>query len=85
MQPGFLCKLVLISCTLCYSLLDHVDPPRLPALKALLEFAKKKGHFIFDGEYYDQVDVVAMGSPLDPVLANIFIMFYVPSRGAMGE
>ena len=28
---------------------------------------------MFDGQYYDQVDGVAMGSPLRPVLANIFM------------
>ena len=39
----------------------------------LLEFATKKSHFIFDGQYYDQIDGVAMGSPLGPVLANIFM------------
>ena len=26
---------------------------------------------MFDGQFYDQVDGVAMGSPLGPVLANI--------------
>lgn len=31
------------------------DPPTMPrsALKGLLEFATKKSHFIFDGDYYD--------------------------------
>ena len=45
------------------------DPPTLPrsVLKVLLEFATKKNHFIFNGQYYDQIDGVAMGSPLDPV------------------
>ena len=49
------------------------DPPALPplVLKTLLEFATKKSHFVFDGHYYDQIDDVAMGSPLGPVLANI--------------
>ena len=28
---------------------------------------------IFDGQYYDQIDGVAMGSPLGPVSANIFM------------
>ena len=51
------------------------DPPSLPrhVLKDLLLFATKKSHFVFDGNYYDQIDGVAMGSPLGPVLANIFM------------
>ena len=50
------------------------DPPALPkvVLRKLLEFATKKSHFLFDGKYYDQIDGVAMGSPLGPV-ANIFV------------
>ena len=42
-------------------------------LRKLMEFATKKGHFLFDGKYYDQIDGVAMGSPLGPVSANIFM------------
>ena len=38
-----------------------------------VEFATKKSHFIFDGQYNDQIDGVAMGSPLGPILANIFM------------
>ena len=51
------------------------NPPTLPrpALKKLLEFATKKSHFIFEGQYYDQIDCVTMGSRLGPVLANIFM------------
>ena len=33
----------------------------------------RENHFIFDGELYDQIDGVAMGSPLGPTLANIFM------------
>ena len=42
-------------------------------LHRLLCFSAKKSHFLFDGAIYDQVDRVAMGSPLGPVLANIFM------------
>lgn len=57
------------------------DPPTLPrtVLKDLLEFATKKSHFIFYGQYYDQIDGVAMGSPLGPVLANIFMCHFEES------
>ena len=41
-------------------------------LKRLFEFATKETHFLFKGNFYDQVDGVAMGSPLAPVLANLF-------------
>ena len=33
-------------------------------------------HFIFNSKFYNQIDGVAMGFPLAPVLANIFIGFY---------
>ena len=40
--------------------------------KYLLTLATKESYFLFDGELYQQVDSVAMGSPLGPSLANIF-------------
>ena len=39
----------------------------------LFLFATAETHFLFDGFYYDQIDGVAMGSLLAPVLANLFI------------
>ena len=33
----------------------------------------KANHFLFGDKLYDQVDGVAIGSPLGPVLANIFM------------
>ena len=41
--------------------------------KKLLELAVKENHFIFSDQLYDQIDGVAMGSPLGPTLANIFM------------
>ena len=42
-------------------------------LKKLFLFATSQNHFLFQGQYYDQIDGVAMGSPLGPVLANLFM------------
>ena len=41
--------------------------------KTLLELCTKKLHFSFNGSMYQQIDGVAMGNPLGPVLANIFM------------
>ena len=43
-------------------------------IKELLHLCTKNVHFIFNGEIYIQIDGVAMGSPLGPVLAHIFIV-----------
>ena len=32
-----------------------------------------ESHFLSDGKIFDQVNEVAMGSPLAPVLANLFM------------
>ena len=42
-------------------------------LKRLFSFATAETHFLFKGSFYDQIDGVAMGSPLAPVLANLFM------------
>ena len=41
--------------------------------RKLLSFAVKENHFVFNGQLFDQIDGVAMGSPLGPSLANIFM------------
>ena len=43
-------------------------------MKELLHLCTKNVHFIFKGEIYIQIDGVAMGSPLGPVLENIFMV-----------
>ena len=42
-------------------------------LKKLFIFATKQTHFRFNEVLYDQVDGVAMGSPLAPAFANLFL------------
>jgi hypothetical protein len=42
-------------------------------MKKLLEYCIKLNHFTYNGKYYDQCDGVAMGSPLGPILADIFM------------
>ena len=43
--------------------------------KKLFLLVTSQTHFIFNSKYYSQIDGVAMGSPLAPVLANIFMGF----------
>ena len=44
-------------------------------LKKLFLFATSQTHFIFNSKFSNQIDGGAMGSPLAPVLANIFTRF----------
>ena len=43
-------------------------------MKKLLTLCTKNVHFSFNNEIYIQIDGVAMGSPLGPVIANIFMV-----------
>ena len=45
-------------------------------LQKLFQFATNQTNFLFNGNMYDQIDGVAMGSPLAPILANIFIGYH---------
>lgn len=47
--------------------------PTNSELKQLFLLATSRTHFLFKGHFYDQVDDIAMGSPLAPLLANLFI------------
>lgn len=42
-------------------------------LQKLLEICTKESHFQFNGVFYDQIDGVAMGSPLGPLFASVFM------------
>ena len=43
-------------------------------MKKLLTLCTKNVHFSFNNKIYIQIDGVAMGSPLGPVIANIFMV-----------
>ena len=45
-------------------------------MKKLFVFATSHTHFLYNGQYYDQIDGVQMGSPLGPKLANLFMGFH---------
>ena len=42
-------------------------------LKMLFSFATTQSHFLFNNFIYDQIHGVAMGSPLAPILADLFM------------
>ena len=41
--------------------------------KKLMEIATQENVFMFNGKFYKQINGVAMGSPLGPILSNIFL------------
>ena len=45
-------------------------------LKKIFLFAASQTHFIFNSKFYNRIDGLTMGSPLAPVLANMFIRFH---------
>ena len=57
---------------------DKYPDPKISRqeLKKLFELEISGRHFLSDGNYYDQIDGVAMGSHLGPVLANLFMGFH---------
>ena len=41
----------------------------------LLEFCLKNTYFSFQGQFYEQVEGAAMGSPVSPIVANIYMEY----------
>ena len=45
-------------------------------LKEVISYYKKNPYSIFNGKLYNQVDGVAMGSPLGLTLVNAFLVYF---------
>ena len=45
----------------------------IPQITSLLEFCLTHTYVLFQGKYYEQVQGAAMGSPISPLIANIFM------------
>ena len=45
----------------------------IPQIISLLEFCLTHTYFLFQGKYYEQLQGAAMGSPISPLIANIFM------------
>ena len=54
--------------------IDNLNITR-KVLKKLFLFTASQTHFISNSKFYNQKDGVAIGTPLSPVLANIFMGF----------
>ena len=42
-------------------------------ITSLLEYCLRSTYFVFQGEYYEQLEGAAMGSPLSPIIANMYM------------
>ena len=42
-------------------------------ITSLLEFCLKTTYFQFQGSFYEQINGAAMGSPISPIVANLFM------------
>ena len=56
-------------------ILNHNPNLNIPKkeLKKLFLYATSQNHFVFNSKFYNRIDGVALGSPLAPVFANIFM------------
>ena len=64
-------------CTnLLYNNQDDINGINKSEFKNFLSLATQESYFIFHDALYKQKDNVAMGSPLGPTMANLFLSFY---------
>ena len=53
--------------------LQHRTPMTVENIICLLEFCLNSTYFMFQGKYYEQLEGVAMGSPISPIVANLYM------------
>ena len=53
----------------------NIDGFNITGFYELLTVTMSESLVLFEGEYYKQIDGVAMGSPLGPTFANIFLSY----------
>ena len=55
---------------------NFIDGLSKDSFREMLTVTMTESFILFDNEYYEQHDGVAMGSPLGPTFANIFLCVY---------
>ena len=51
----------------------YITAMSIPQITSLLEFCLTQTYFLFQGKYNQQTQGAAMGSPISPIIANIFM------------
>ena len=53
--------------------LQHRTPMSVDNIIGLLEFCLNSTYFMFQGKYFEQVEGASMGSPISPIVANLYM------------
>ena len=56
--------------------LQHRTPMTVENIICLLEFCLNSTYFMFQGKYYEQLERAGMGSPISPIVANLYMENY---------
>ena len=53
--------------------LQQITTMSMKNITCLLEFCLKSTYFTYQGKYYEQLDGAAMGYPISPIIANLYV------------